>query len=146
MFLRCLDSKNCAKVEWEPKTSVILEPQLWKNLRDQPTQGLTPFPLTSHFQGNWEHRVEMSYSRTCYCSARTLFKFFFYIFFWETETEHKWGRGRERRRHRIWSRLQALSCQRRARRGARTHKPWDHDESQSQTPNWLSHPGTPART
>ena len=55
--------------------------------------------------------------------------FFFnvYLFLRETETErdieHKWGRGRERGRHRIGSRLQALSCQHRARRGARTHGP-----------------------
>ena len=63
--------------------------------------------------------------------------------FWERdrETGHKWRRGRERGRHRIWSRLQAPSCQYRARCGARTHKPWDGDLSQSQTLNWLSHPG-----
>uniref|UniRef100_A0ABI7WRR9 Glycosyltransferase 2-like domain-containing protein n=1 Tax=Felis catus TaxID=9685 RepID=A0ABI7WRR9_FELCA len=35
--------------------------------------------------------------------------------------------GRERRRHRIGSRLPALSCQHRARRGARSHKLQDHD-------------------
>ena len=28
-------------------------------------------------------------------------------------------------------------------RGARTHEPWDHDLSCSQTFDWLSHPGTP---
>ena len=53
------------------------------------------------------------------------------------------GRGWERGRHRIWSRLQALSCQHRARRGAWTHKPQDHDPSRSPTLNWLSHPGAP---
>ena len=42
----------------------------------------------------------------------------------ETETEHEWGRGRERGRHRIGNRLQALSCQHRAQRGARTQ---EHD-------------------
>ncbi|XP_053062180.1 ubiquitin carboxyl-terminal hydrolase 30 isoform X3 [Acinonyx jubatus] len=50
------------------------------------------------------------------------------------------GRGRERGRHRIRSRLQALSCQHRARHGAQTHKPQDHDLSQSRTPNRLNHP------
>ena len=45
---------------------------------------------------------------------------FLCLFIFEREKERKQGRGRERRRHRIWSRLQALSCQHRARRGART--------------------------
>ena len=43
------------------------------------------------------------------------------------------GKGqRERGRHRIWSRLQTLSCQHRAGCGAWTHEPQYHD---------LSHPG-----
>ena len=65
------------------------------------------------------------------------------IYFWETE--HEWGRSRERETHthRIRSRLQALRCQHRARHGARTHKPWDHDLSWSRPFNWLSHPNTP---
>ena len=41
------------------------------------------------------------------------------------------------------SRLQAPSCQHRARCGVWTHKPWDHDLSQSQTLSQLSHPGAP---
>uniref|UniRef100_A0ABI7WV76 Cyclin-like domain-containing protein n=1 Tax=Felis catus TaxID=9685 RepID=A0ABI7WV76_FELCA len=41
----------------------------------------------------------------------------------ERETEYEWARGRERGKHRIRSRLLALSCQHRARRGARTHGP-----------------------
>ena len=41
------------------------------------------------------------------------------------------------------SRLQALSCQHRARRGARTHEPRDRDLSRSRPLNRLSHPGTP---
>uniref|UniRef100_A0ABI7Z585 Caspase recruitment domain family member 14 n=1 Tax=Felis catus TaxID=9685 RepID=A0ABI7Z585_FELCA len=45
------------------------------------------------------------------------------------ETEHKWGRSRERGRHRIGSSLQGPSRQPRARRGARTHRPRDHDLS-----------------
>ena len=45
----------------------------------------------------------------------------------QRETEHERGRGRERGRHRIGSRLQALSHQPRARRGARTHGPRDRD-------------------
>ena len=59
------------------------------------------------------------------------------------ETEHEQGRGRERGRHRIRSGLQALSCQHRARRGAQTREPRDHDLSRSRTLNRLSHPGAP---
>ena len=49
------------------------------------------------------------------------------------------NRGRsERGRHRIWNRLQALSCQHRARRGAQTHGPRDHDLSRSRPLNWAT--------
>ena len=52
------------------------------------------------------------------------------------------GEGkRERDTHRIWSRLQAQSCQHRAWHGARTHELTDHDPSRSRTLNRLSHPG-----
>ena len=54
-----------------------------------------------------------------------------FIYFWERDT------------HTIWSRLQALSSQHRARCGARTLEPWDHDLSQSQWLHRLSHPDTP---
>ena len=67
------------------------------------------------------------------------------IYFWERERERQsmsMG-GAKRGRHRIRSRLQALSCQHRARRGARTHRPQNHDLSQSQPLNQLSHPGAP---
>ena len=67
------------------------------------------------------------------------------IYFWEREREiQSVSRGgAERGRHRIRSRLQALSCQPRAWRGARTPRPRDHDLSQSRPLNRLSHPGTP---
>ena len=61
------------------------------------------------------------------------FLIFLNVYFWERErqrdreTECERGRGRERGRHRIWIRLQALSCQHRAWCGARTHELWDHD-------------------
>uniref|UniRef100_A0ABI7ZUR4 Parvalbumin n=3 Tax=Felinae TaxID=338152 RepID=A0ABI7ZUR4_FELCA len=61
----------------------------------------------------------------------------------DKETERERGRGRERGRHRIPSRLQSPSCQHRARRGARIHKPRDHDLSRSRTFIQLSHPGAP---
>ena len=53
------------------------------------------------------------------------------------------GGGLERGRHRIWNRLQALSCQHRAPCRAWTPGPWDHDPSRSRPLNRLSHPGTP---
>ena len=57
--------------------------------------------------------------------------FLTFVYFWE------------RGGHRIQSRLQALGCQHRAGRGARTHQQRDHDLSRSQTLNRLNHPGTP---
>ena len=72
-------------------------------------------------------------------------KIFFniYSFLRQGETEHERGRVRERGRHRIGNRLQAPSCQHRARGGARTHGPRDRDLSRSWTLNRLSHPGAP---
>ena len=67
-----------------------------------------------------------------------------FIYFWDRERQSINGGGLERGRHRIWNRLQALSCQHRARRGARTHGPRDHDLSQSRPLNRLSHPGAPS--
>ena len=63
-------------------------------------------------------------------SIRNSLRFFFfnvYLFLGQRETEHERGRGRERGRHRNGNRLQALSHQPRARRGARTHGPRDRD-------------------
>ena len=53
-----------------------------------------------------------------------VFFFFFnvYVFLRETMTECEWVRGRERGRYRMRSRLQAPSCQHRARCGAGTHE------------------------
>ena len=59
----------------------------------------------------------------------------------ERERVHKQGQGRERGRPWIWSRLQALSCQHRARCEVWTHRPQDHDLRCSRPPNWLSYPG-----
>ena len=69
--------------------------------------------------------------------ATAFIYFLMFIYFWE----YKWGRGRERGRHRIWIRLPVPRCQHRARCGAQTHEPWDHDLNRSQTFNRLSHPG-----
>ena len=72
-----------------------------------------------------------------------IMKFFLTFIHFLIETERERGRGRERGRHRIWRRLQVLSCQHRAWSRALIHEPWDHDLSRGQTPNQLSHPGAP---
>ena len=69
--------------------------------------------------------------------------FFFNVYFSFWEREHERGMDRERGRHRIRSQLQAPSCQHRARCGAQTHVPQDHDLSWSRTINQLSYPGAP---
>ena len=71
--------------------------------------------------------------------------FLILIYFWERERERQSVSrgGAETEGHRIQSRLQALSCQHKARHGAQTHKLWDHDLSSSRTLNQLSHPGAP---
>ena len=60
---------------------------------------------------------------------------------WVKERECEQGRGTERGRHRIWISFQVLSCQHRARHGAQTHEPQDHDLSWSLWLNQLNHPG-----
>ena len=66
-----------------------------------------------------------------FTDALFIFKNVFNVYLFLRETECKWGRAeRERGRQRIWSRLQAQSCQYRARFGAWTHQLWDHDLSQ----------------
>ena len=62
-----------------------------------------------------------------------------YLFLRQTMTECEWVMSTERGRHRIWSRIQALSCQHRAQLGPQTPKLLDHDLSWSQTLNGLSH-------
>ena len=64
--------------------------------------------------------------------------------FWETDRDRaRAGEGQREEETQNSNRLQALSCQHRARCGARTREPRDHDLSQSRTLNWLSHPDAP---
>ena len=73
------------------------------------------------------------------------FQFLKYLFIFEKETQSTSRGGAEREREtQILKRLQAPSCQHRARRGARTHEPPDGDLSRTQTLNRLSHPGAPS--
>ena len=67
----------------------------------------------------------------------------FYLFLRERKKQNVSRGEAERGRHRIWSRLQALSCQHRAWCRAWTHKPRDHDLSRSWSLNQLSYPGAP---
>ena len=93
----------------------------------------------------YQHRYIKIFSSN---SSRThILLFFLMLFIFETERNRAWmGWGRERGRHRIGSRLQALSHQPRAWRGARTHELWDRGLSWCRTLNRLSHPGAPERT
>ena len=70
--------------------------------------------------------------------------FFTFIYFWETERQSTIGGGAEREKEtQNPKQAPGSGCQRRARHGARTHKPWYHDLSQSRMLKQLSHPGTP---
>ena len=77
--------------------------------------------------------------------ASIFFKPFFNVYLYLREEDGaQAGEGQgERGRHRTRRGLQAPSCQHRAQRKAGTHEPRDHDPSQSQTLNQLSHPGAP---
>ena len=100
----------------------------------------------------WNHKIlfhppkiytGVTHLNTCHYVCDLKKKVNVCLFLRERETEHEHGRGRERGRHRIQSRLQALSCQRRARCRSWTHKLWDRDLSWSWTLNQLSHSGAP---
>ena len=66
---------------------------------------------------------------------------FYYLFLRVRKSKSR--RGAERETHRIWSGLQALSCQHRARRGAPAHKLRDHALSWSRTLNRPEPPRLP---
>ena len=78
--------------------------------------------LGFHFLGplwaSWIWRL-VSFPRLGKFSA--ILSFFKSVYFFLRETECEWGRDRERDTHRIWSRLQAPTCQHRALYGAQTH-------------------------
>ena len=76
-----------------------------------------------------------------------LIHFIYFLMLFERERERAnmsgGGAERDRDRDRVWSRLQAPSCQHRARRGAWTQELREHNLSWRQTLNQLSHPGVP---
>ena len=81
------------------------------------------------------------YMYVCVCVfINSFIHSFIHSFIYERERQTD-RQTNQRGRHRIWSRLQALSCQHRAQCRARTHEPWHHDLSQSRTLNLLSHLG-----
>ena len=107
------------------------------------------FASGSWVNGTWAFQV-MSHSRSVKSQHCLVFLFvygslffFFLMFIFERERQSTSGGGAEREGDRTGSRLQAPSCQHRVRRGARTHKPWDHDLSRSPMLRQLSHPGAP---
>ena len=90
------------------------------------------YQFSSIFQMNWERlNLHLNYF------------FWKFLFLFLKERESMSGGRAERGRHRIRSRLQAPSCQHKAQCWAQIHEPWDHDLSQSQMVNRLSHPGAP---
>ena len=103
--------------------------------------------MTNTCGENYQNASPWSHNLNCLLSFFFLvyfIKIFFVLMFvFERERASEQRRGRGRGRHRIWSRLQGLSCQHRAWHGTQTHDPWDHDLSQSRTLNRLSHPGAP---
>ena len=109
----------------------------WGKFRGEPDQS----DLQEHGKSSWSQSVWRQQSDAIsFVFFLTFLNAFFFICIWERERQSaSRGGGRERRRHRIRSRLQALSSQHRARRGAQTHRPWDHDRSWSWTLNRLSH-------
>ena len=74
----------------------------------------------------------------------------FLMFIWETERQRQRQstskEGQRERETQNPKQAPGSSCQHRARHGARSHKPWDHDLSWSQTLNRLSHPGASPKT
>ena len=77
-------------------------------------------------------------------STRWFFNIFLmFIYFWDREKQSMNGGGSERGTHRIWSRLQALSSQHRARCRSQTYGLWVHDLSRSRMLHQPSHPGAP---
>ena len=87
--------------------------------------------------------VNISWFVVKHCFFFLIFNVYLFLRDGERQSVSGGGAERERARHRIWSRLQALICQHRARRGSRSHEPWDHDLSRSWMFNRLSLPGTP---
>ena len=68
-----------------------------------------------------------------------------FTYFWERQRQNVSGLGAEREgdtESEVGSRLQAISTEPNV--GLELTELWDHDLSQSQTLNWLSHPGAPA--
>ena len=71
-------------------------------------------------------------------------KFFFNVYLFLRQRDRAWtGEGQREREAQNPKQAPAPSCQPRAWRGARTHRPRDRDLSRSRTLNRLSHPGAP---
>ena len=124
----------------------------WGRVRERETQNLKQAPGSEPSARSllWilcpPLSLPLSFSLSFKNKVKIIYLFYFYffnIYLFLRQRESMNRGGSERGRHRIWNRPQALSCQHRARRGARTHGPWDHDLSRSRTLNRPSHPGAP---
>ena len=89
------------------------------------------------------HQKECHTAHTLKLELKNFNNFLMFIFERERERESEREGGRERGIHRVWSRLQALSCPHRAQCGDGTQELWNHDLSQIWKLNRLSHPGAP---
>ena len=74
----------------------------------------------------------------------SLFFLKIYLLIWESEreSEHKWGEG-QRERNRILKQILQTSMRKEPLTWGSIPGSWDHDLSQRQILNWLSHPGAP---
>ena len=144
MFIFYLWERGRGQAEREGDTESELGSRLWV-VSTEPDVGLE---LTDSEIVTW---AEVGRSTDWATQGPLNFHFIFlfkknffltFIYFWDRERQSMNGGGSERGRHRIWNRLQALSSQHRARRGARTHKLQDHNLSRRQTLNLVSHPST----
>ena len=109
--------KNKLKMDEETECDTGNHQNPRRESRQQPLTSATAISYSTHLQRQGNFNV--------------------YLFLKERKTEDEQGRGIERGRHRIRRRLQALSCQERARHGDQTHELGDHDLSQSLMLNQL---------
>ena len=122
-------SSNCLLPSKNLLESFILSPPLFSLL-------LWVYIIISLFLSlYWNFSREWQYVSLPHLSFLNL-----YLFLREREIASGGGWAERRGRCRIWSKLQALSCQHRTWRRAQMHEPQDHDLSRSQMLNQLSHP------
>ena len=129
-------SMNRGGAEREGDTESEAGSRLWA-VSTEPDSGLelTNWEIMTWAEIRWNQMLNpLSHPGTLNYSFLILSFFYVYLFLTERETEHEQGRGRERGRHRIWNRLQALSCQQSLTRGSNswTMRLWPEPKSDAQ--------------